>query len=517
MQNKFLFILCCIPIASCNNKIVSLNTFIFNCPKYPSSSTDITFNFGSENGVSSFECSLDESEWEECKPEKTYFGLKNGPHIFKVRAIDSHGRADDTPAVCKWEIVPYMLWSYVEGGGYRVVVLDDIDNNGDVEVVSVDNSVPEVVVLSGKDGKKIWSSPLTSSSPPTPYSMLTADVDGDGKKEVIGATEWPHEIYALNGEDGSLLWKFNTGKRQLVMSIAVGDINENGDKEVVFTTMKSEESSPENSYVYALNGKNGSEVWAFPITTAASFLLLEDAGGDGKIDVLVFIYEEGVNLLNGKDGSIVWQIKGLKECAFVSVDINNDGIPEAIIGDLFSGVYAIDLISGKILWSSPILMGSRFTSVAAGDIDGDEKLEIVGACSYQNKNFCALNVEDGSLQWAISIDGTAFPPALADVNSDGIIDIVISTGEMFAGYEDQPFIYALNGKDGSILWKYPFEPHNMVESPPVVGDIDGDGKIEVVIGTSSGIYAIKTGAPSLNLNDLVWPKVQHDIKNSGRY
>ena len=52
----------------------------------------------SSNRVSSFECSLDGGAWQPCGPVATFTGLSKGRHTLAVRAVDSAGTADPTPA-----------------------------------------------------------------------------------------------------------------------------------------------------------------------------------------------------------------------------------------------------------------------------------------------------------------------------------------------------------------------------------------------------------------------------------
>lgn len=52
----------------------------------------------SSDRATSFECSLDGGAWTPCGPVKTFTGLSKGRHTLAVRAVDSAGTADPTPA-----------------------------------------------------------------------------------------------------------------------------------------------------------------------------------------------------------------------------------------------------------------------------------------------------------------------------------------------------------------------------------------------------------------------------------
>jgi hypothetical protein len=65
------------------------------------SSSCATFAFhSSEPG--SFECSLDDSPFSGCSSPKTFCGLAEGTHTFRVRAVDVAGNRDATPASVSW-------------------------------------------------------------------------------------------------------------------------------------------------------------------------------------------------------------------------------------------------------------------------------------------------------------------------------------------------------------------------------------------------------------------------------
>jgi DNA-directed RNA polymerase specialized sigma24 family protein len=83
---------------------VAPNTTITSGPKASTASGSATFGFsGSESGVT-FECRLDGGAWRACSSPKSYSGLKNGSHVFRVRAIDEAGNADKSPDAWSWTV-----------------------------------------------------------------------------------------------------------------------------------------------------------------------------------------------------------------------------------------------------------------------------------------------------------------------------------------------------------------------------------------------------------------------------
>ncbi|HEX2110140.1 MAG TPA: Ig-like domain-containing protein [Gaiellaceae bacterium] len=79
-------------------------TTIFEAPGSPTSSTAASFTFEANEPGSSFECSLDGAAFAACTSPQSYSGLASGSHTFRVRAIDSAGNVDGTPAEHTWTI-----------------------------------------------------------------------------------------------------------------------------------------------------------------------------------------------------------------------------------------------------------------------------------------------------------------------------------------------------------------------------------------------------------------------------
>ncbi len=60
-------------------------------------SASASFSFSSNQDDATFECKLDNSNFEECSSPKEYTSLSDGPHSFEVKSIDSFGQSDLSP------------------------------------------------------------------------------------------------------------------------------------------------------------------------------------------------------------------------------------------------------------------------------------------------------------------------------------------------------------------------------------------------------------------------------------
>lgn len=110
-------------------------------------------------------------------------------------------------------------------------------------------------------------------------------------------------------------------------------------------------------------------------------------------------------------------------------------------------------------------------------------------------------------------------PVLADLDNDNLLEIIVAT--------NNGHIVALNQSNGSVRWNRDISTYfgaaantNEITSSPAVADIDKDGQMEVVVGTGSTDRSNCTqgGVIVLNHNGQVqsgWPKLAYDTNNNG--
>jgi len=308
--------------------------------------------------------------------------------------------------------------------------------------VTVDNT-NRLYVLSGINGSIIWSALLGDSwwNPPT-----IADIDGDGVGEIFVSSS--HTTYAFRG-NGTLLWSYPAG--YYLSSVAVGDLGNDGTKEVVFVGW----SSSTGWRVFALRAINGSFVWSYPVSDRGD-VALADLDNDGQLEVVVAYHGGGVIALR-HNGSLYWQRTFTCTNNFGSsprkvnsptiADLNGDGLREIVVGcpNEFI-VYALRGTDGSILWSySNAATHSQSSSRKIGDIDNDGALEVI-LTSYHNgyapctptscpNHLIVLNGATGTVEWTWqNPDGRGFEGlAIADVDNDGCMEIVVGPNSTYGG------------------------------------------------------------------------------------
>jgi uncharacterized delta-60 repeat protein len=124
-----------------------------NSPSPP----NVTFGFESSKPKSTFQCKLDEGPFQACNSYKLYSGLSHGEHTFYVRAIDSAGNVDPTPATRTW---------------------------------TVDARGPEVTITSGPSGTVSAGSARFEFSTDEPAHRLLCELDNGGENYCASPVEY---------------------------------------------------------------------------------------------------------------------------------------------------------------------------------------------------------------------------------------------------------------------------------------------------------------------------------------
>ena len=122
---------------------------------------------------------------------------------------------------------------------------------------------------------------------------------------------------------------------------------------------------------------------------------------------------------------------------------------------------------------------------AMGDIFGDSKLEIV--CGDENGFLYAFNYDGTPLNGFPVNYGSGmgvYVPALADVDNDGKSEIAVISHQWDSPYGNAYLhLLKVTATGAQEMPGYPINIIRGSENGPAIGDLDGDGQMEIVVGT----------------------------------
>ena len=303
-------------------------------------------------------------------------------------------------------------------------------------------------------------------------------------------------------------WSTGAGPREAFSSPAIADVTGDTTPEIVVASM--------DGQVEAFRASDRARIWttdtgSSPIQASPT---LADLGGDGKADVVVGTMDGRVLWLDGPSGRIVRTFRqgapqycpAGQDCRpdgfFASpavADINGDGTKDIIAPSYDHSVYAWSR-TGGLLWRR-FLEDTLWSSPVVADIDRDGRPEVVLGGDIWAGN--PLGKPAGGLTWILKRDGSTYPgypkstpgqtvwssPAVADLNGDGWKDVIVGTGANWPEPAGRT-VNAFTAKTGRNLSGWPVNVDGRVVASPAVGDVNGDGALDVTFASDGGwVYA----------------------------
>ena len=209
----------------------------------------------------------------------------------------------------------------------------------------------------------------------------------------------------------------------------------------------------------------------------------------GEYDCRVFIGgESGVfYCVNASDGSIVWQTRLCGKIRSTAAIGSVSGLDNVCLYVAAYGarLYALNTEDGSVIWSSylpkhELHRGTKIGVVSSpllADVDLDGELEIV--IGTRSRRIFCFSAKSGKLKWfrELKYDPDS-SPSFAMQGKHPVV--FVGGGEHTSGYGDNALI-CLQGNNGKLAWKA--DVGGGMDSCPVIGDVDGDGKDEVVIAS----------------------------------
>jgi len=348
------------------------------------------------------------------------------------------------------------------------VTVEDVNNDGNTDIVASCHRSADIKILLGDGSGTVTPATVgyvTGGSPLVP--PLVADFHGDTTKPDVVVPDDEFSFVYLEGYgDGSLRSAVTyyaepgAGVHAAAVNIASGDFNGDGIPDFVIGNFDAG-ATPNTSVTVFLSNPGGSlnpgvnySNSRFP-NYALQYVAVADFNGDGKLDIAATDNFNGVVQIFTGNGDGTFTVgatyktdtaTGANPVGLIVGDFNGDGKPDlAVINN-----YGIPSSSAKV--SILINNGKGFntavtyalstvaTELTAADVNGDKKLDLVvplygicgtppGCTNPGSAVAILLGNGDGTFKSQPDFQLTYLNPydaAVGDVNGDGKVDLVVT-------------------------------------------------------------------------------------------
>ncbi len=394
--------------------------------------------------------------------------------------------------------------------GATSVTSGDLDNDGDVDLVSTTNSGQLLWHENNSSG--VFSAGTLIASAQDFGAVVATDLDGDGDVDIVAANDDPADaadsIYVLlNNFVGTSAVTFNTatyegsvgGEFDGSDDLAVGDIDGDGRQDIAATFYRSIGDS--QIAVFEQNATGVFTKTYADIVSNTEGVAIADMDGDLDLDLVVGDFQNKQILLFTNNGNVT---AGFNRSTIAS---SVGSVADLDVGDFDSDG---DVDVGYITWTTntvglltndgsttPVFTSTLVDSgvsplvyhIDVADTDGDGSSDLI--VTSNNSDEIHLYENNGSAEFThklldTSTDDPVWAEA-ADVDGDGQLDIIFAAGD-----GDSIGVH-INQDSGNFVRGTTNEDVTLSGLSVQIDDDDaGASLVEVAIEVSNGIAALDT-------------------------
>ena len=333
---------------------------------------------------------------------------------------------------------------------------------------------------------KLSSSPGVANDP---AMIATADVNGDGKLDMICPDYYGPALSVLtnNGSGGFVLSGTYT-MGNLPSCVAAADVNGDGKVDLICV------NNDGNTLTVLTNSGSGGFVLSrnYAVNTGAWSVTAADVNGDGKVDLITANWNSNTGdtltvLTNDGSGGFVLAsspVTGTGPMSVAAADVNGDGKMDLISANRLDSTLSVltNNGSGGFVLSGTYHVGSGPILVKAADVNGDGKVDLISANWGESAgNTLTVLTNNGSggfvFSSTLNVGKGSVCVAAADVNGDGKVDLISANTT-----DSTLSVLTNNGSGGFVL-----ATNLSVGNAPnwvTAADINGDGKVDLISANS---------------------------------
>lgn len=384
------------------------------------------------------------------------------------------------------------------------ITIADMNGDGNPDIAEIGEDSKLSILLNSGNGT-FRSGPSFAVTGGFASSYLAAgDFNGDGLNDLAMADEGSGTVTIFLNTGGGVLRQGSTYSVSIMPnSLVITDYNHDGKLDILNAVGDARGFGPSaySGNIEILLGNGDGTFRGEQIATgnggsgsSPQFLAVADFNADGIPDAV----ENGLNqtllLFAGAKTGVFQQPTSistgqLNPTGATAGDFNGDGKPDLAITDS-SGTVGVLLNTG-VGFQPPSSFpsgGSGTNGIAAADFNQDGKLDLAVTNAVSGTTVVFLGLGDGTFQLAGTYPTGSAPSQVVagDVNSDGKPDLIVVDAGQLGTTNGGVYVLLNNGSGGfavPIFYQAGVSP--LTAS---IGDINGDGKPDLVVGTNDSNF-----------------------------